>query len=95
MDKLRGLTTFLDTAAYGIFGITLVDIAVMFTGIDYDIITIDNSIKFVVSIVSVIYFAFFKIPHTIKLNKLTRESKRLENERTRQEIEQRWDEYVD
>ena len=95
MDKLKGLTAYLDTAAYGIFGITLVDVGAMAFGIDYDVITMDNSIKFVVSIISVLYFAVFKIPHTIKMNKLTRDSKRLENERTRQEIEQKWDEYVD
>ena len=95
MEKLRGLTTFLDTAAYGIFGITLVDVGVMAFGIDYDVITMDNSIKFVVSVISVLYFTIFKIPHTIKMNKLTRDKQRLENAKTRQEIDQKWDEYVD
>ena len=95
MERLRGLTTFLDTAAYGIFGITLVDVGVMAFGIDYDVITMDNSIKFVVSVISVLYFAIFKIPHTIKMNKLTRDKQRLENAKTRQEIDQKWDEYVD
>jgi len=55
----------------------------------------DNSIKFVVSVISVLYFSIFKIPHTIKMNKLTRDKQRLENAKTRQEIDQKWDEYVD
>lgn len=83
MGKLTGL---FDTIAYGVFGITFIDLAVLYSGMDFNVFTMDNALKTGLSIFSIAYFAIFKIPHTIQMNRLARKEAKLKNARLQHEI---------
>ena len=92
MGKLTGI---LDTIAYGVFGITFIDIGVLLSGLDFNVFVIDNSLKVGLSLFSIGYFTIFKIPHTIKMNRLARKEAKLRNQRLQWEIWQLDDKLLD
>ena len=82
---MKNISFVLDTALVGLFGVTMVDLMVIFTGSEHNLITVDNAIKTLFAVAALFYLIAVKIPNSIKMNKLNRESKKLENESKRME----------
>lgn len=76
----KSIYAFLDIALVGIFGVTMFDMLLIISGGEHNLLTIDNAIKTLFSLAGVFYLIFIKIIGGIKINKLDRESKRLDNE---------------
>ena len=89
MDKIKGLYPLMDIVSIGIFGMTIVDVGVMMSGVDYNIIKMSNTVKLIISIVSIVYLAVIRIPHAYYMNKLNRKEKYLQNQVLKEEIEDR------
>ena len=82
---MRGLYAFLDTALVGIFGMTMIDLMVIFTGSEHNLLTIDNVIKTLFSLAGLFYLVFIKIIGGIKDARLDRKIKREELEKKEME----------
>ena len=80
---MKNISFILDTALVGLFGITMIDLMVIFTGSEHNLITIDNAIKTLFACAALFYLIVVKIPNSIKTNRLNRETKKLENEAKR------------
>lgn len=93
MDRFKSLIPIMDTLSLGVFGMTIVDISVLTLGMDYNLITMSNGVKLTVSLVTVFYLAVVRIPHALKINKLNREEKYLQNELKKQELKEFKDKY--
>lgn len=82
---MRGVYAFLDVALVGIFGMTMIDLMVIFTGQEYDLLTIDNAIKSLFTLAGVFYLVFIKMIGEWKMNKINRKIKREELEKLERE----------
>lgn len=84
---MKNIIGFFDTISYGTFGITIIDLAAVYSGLDIAVVSTNNILKVVLVVVSLGYFVIYKIPHQIKMNRLSVESKKLENAKMALDIE--------
>ena len=92
---MKNISFALDTALVGLFGVTMIDLMVIFTGSEHNLITLDNGIKTLFAIAALFYLIAVKIPNSIKTNRLNREAKRLENEAKRMANKEYRDNHTD